>query len=68
MESKQLGLVLILIGLVAVNLVYLADLFAGELVTKMGPLSWTAMVTTNVVVVVGLVVLGRSTGSSTGED
>ena len=45
MEGKQLNLVLLAVGLGAVNLVYLADFFAGMGIIVMGSLPRTTVIT-----------------------
>ena len=68
MEGKQLNLVLLAVGLGAINLVYLADLFAGKGIIIMGSLSWTAVIIANVIAVAGLVRLCHSPGDEASED
>ena len=55
MEGKQLKLVLLAVGLGAVNLVYLADFFAGMGIIVMGSLPRTTVIIANVIAIAGLV-------------
>jgi hypothetical protein len=59
---------LLAVGLGAINLVYLADLFAGKGIIIMGSLSWTAVIIANVIAVAGLVRLCHSPGDEASED
>jgi hypothetical protein len=67
MESKQLGLVLLVVGLAAVNLIYLADLLAGDGFIVMGVKSWGAVVVANAAAIIGLVMLNRAGSGSVDE-
>ena len=66
MENKQLGIALLVIGLIAVNAVYLGDLVMGEPAIILGVKSGIAVIIANLVALAGLISLYRSGGGGSG--
>ena len=56
---QKWGVVLVIIGVLANNYVYLHDLIFGEGVTQLGPKSIPALIVTVIVIFVGLYILTR---------
>ncbi len=69
LENKTLGLVLIIIGVLANNYVYLHDLILDkhEGAILLGPRGWIGIVVTGIVIALGMVILLRSQASDTAE-
>ncbi len=69
LENKTLGLVLIIIGVLANNYVYLHDLILDkhEGAIVVGPTGWIGIVVTLIVIGGGLVILLRSQASGGAE-
>ncbi len=63
LESKRTGLVLIILGVLANNYVYLHDLFRGEEAIGLGSTGWILIVLALVVIVIGLGIVRRSSTS-----
>ena len=66
MENKQLGIALLVIGLIAVNAIYLGDLLLGEPAIVLGATSGIALIIANLVALAGLISLYRSGGGDSG--
>ena len=66
MENRQLGIALLVIGLIAVNAIYLGDLLTGELAITLGVKSGIALIIANLVALAGLISLYRSGGGGSG--
>ena len=60
MNNKALAIGVLVVGLAAVNLVYLSDLLAGSAVIQLGWKSAVGLIIANLVTVGGLVMLVRS--------
>ncbi len=69
LKNKKLGLVLIIIGVLANNYVYLHDLILDkhEGLINLGPRGWIGIVVTGIVIAIGMVILLRSQASDTAE-
>ena len=69
LKNKKLGLVLIIIGVLANNYVYLHDLILDkhEGAILLGPRGWIGIVVTGIVIAIGMVILLRSQESDTAE-
>jgi hypothetical protein len=59
---QKWGIVLVIIGVLANNYVYLHDLIFGQGVTQLGPKSIPALIVTVVVIIVGLYLLIKDRG------
>ncbi len=66
MEYRQLGIALLVIGLIAVNAIYLGDLLVGEPAITLGVKSGIAVIIANLVALAGLILLCRSGGGGSG--
>ena len=68
-QSKELGLALIVIGVLANNYVYLHDLVLDKHdgAILLGWQSWVGIVVTGIVIAIGMVILLRSQESDTAE-
>ncbi len=68
-QSKELGLALIIIGVLANNYVYLHDLVLDKHdgAILLGWPSWVGIVVTGIVIAIGMVILLRSQASDTAE-
>ncbi len=69
LKNKKLGLVLIIIGVLANNYVYLNDLILDkhEGAILLGPRGWIGIVVTLIVIAIGMVILLRSQASESAE-
>ncbi len=69
LKNKKLGLVLIIIGVLANNYVYLNDLILDkhEGAILLGPRAWIGIVVTGIVIAIGMVILLRSQESGAAE-
>ena len=66
MENRQLGIALLIIGLIAVNAIYLGDLLTGEPSIILGVKSGIGLIIANLVALAGLISLCRSGGEDSG--
>ncbi len=66
MDNRQLGIALLIIGLIVVNAIYLGDLLTGELTITLGAKSGVALIIANLVALAGLISLCRSGGEDAG--
>ncbi len=67
LKNRKLGLVLIIIGVLANNYVYLHDLILDkhEGAILLGPRGWIGIIVTVIVIAIGMVILLRSQASDT---
>ena len=63
LESKRTGLVLIILGVLANNYVYIHDLVRGEEVIGVGSTGWILIVLALIVIAIGLGIVRRSSTS-----
>ena len=63
LESKRTGLVLIILGVLANNYVYLHDLVRGEEAIGLGSTGWILIVLSLIVIAIGLGIVRRSSTS-----
>ena len=66
MENRRLGIALLVIGLIALNGIYLGDLLAGEPAIILGVKSGIALIIANLVALAGLITLCRPGGGGSG--
>ena len=67
LKSKRTGLVLIILGVLANNYVYLHDLVRGEEAIGLGSTGWILIVLALVVIAIGIAIVWRSSGSETSQ-
>ena len=66
MENRQRGIALLVIGLIALNAIYLADLLLGEPAIILGAMSGIALIIANLIALAGLITLCRPGGGGSG--
>ncbi len=67
LKDKRLGLALIIVGVLAINYVYLHDLVVGMDAILLGPRGLIGIIVTLVVIAIGIVILLRSQASDAAE-